>query len=299
MIDNENIYYSSCRLCARECGVDRTRVNGGCGVGSELLVARASLHAWEEPPISGTRGSGTIFFSGCSLGCSFCQNREISGGRVGKTVTTDRLADIMLELEGRGAHNINLVTPTHYVPSIIRAIDRARGLGLTLPIVYNTSSIDTPDTLRMLEGYVDIYLADYKYNTEKTAQALTRVKNYTAAARLAIAEMVRQRPTPTIEDGLMKSGVIVRLLLLPAHVAEAKLSVKYLYETYGDSIIMSLMSQYTPMEGVAAPLDRPVTAAEYDELVAYALRKGVKNAYIQEDGAARESFIPPFDLTGV
>lgn len=292
--------YSECRLCARSCGIDR---NGGrigfCGAPSEPVIARAALHEWEEPPISGTHGSGTVFFSGCSLRCTYCQNAEISRAKTGKTVTVDRLCEIMLELEAKGAHNINFVTPTHYAPTVIESTRRARARGLAVPIVYNTASYETKETVASLDGTVDIYLADYKYNRRETAAAYSLAADYPAVARTAIAEMVRQRGSAVIEDGLMKSGVIVRVLLLPGHVAEAKLCVKYLYESYGDDIYISLMSQYTPMPGMRPPLDRHVTRAEYDELVDYAIKKGLKNAFIQDGTSAKESFIPPFDFTGI
>lgn len=292
--------YENCLLCGRACGKNR-RVGelGYCGMPSAPTVARAALHMWEEPPISGTRGSGTVFFSGCSLGCIFCQNHEISGGEVGREIDDTRLAEIMLELEARGAHNINLVTPTHFAPTIISSVRLARERGMSLPIVYNTSSYDSEECIKMLDGTVDIYLADYKYHLPRTAAALARAENYPEVARAAIREMVRQKPAPVIEDGIMRSGVIVRLLLLPGHLAEAKLAVKYLYETYGDSIYISLMSQYTPMPSMPRPLDRTVTREEYRELVDYAVEKGVTHAFIQEGGAASESFIPAFDMTGV
>ncbi len=292
--------YENCLLCGRACAKNRAVGElGYCKMTAEPMLARAALHMWEEPPISGTRGSGTVFFSGCSLGCIFCQNREISGGAVGKTVDDSRLAEIMLELEARGAHNINFVTPTHFAPTVVTSVKLARLRGMTLPIVYNTSSYDSVECIKMLENTVDIYLADYKYNLEKTAERLSCARNYPSVARAAIAEMVKQRPIPIIEGGIMRSGVIVRILLLPGHVAEAKLAVKYLYETYGDSIYLSLMSQYTPMKGMPRPLDRAVSSAEYRELVDYAIEKGVTRAFTQEGTAASESFIPPFDMTGV
>lgn len=292
--------YESCLLCGRGCGVDRTAGEVGyCGMSATPTVARASLHEWEEPPISGERGSGTVFFSGCSLGCVFCQNRNIADGSVGRAVTDSRIAEMMLELSSLGAHNINLVTPTHFAPTVISSVRLARERGMSLPIVYNTSSYDTVETLRSLEGTVDIYLADYKYHLPRTAERLAGAADYPAVAREAIAEMVRQKPTPVIEDGIMKSGVIVRILLLPSHVAEAKLAVKYLHETYGDAIYLSLMSQYTPMKGMKSPLDRRVTTEEYRELVDYAIEKGVERAFVQEGESASESFIPEFDMTGV
>ena len=265
-----------------------------------LYVARAALHMWEEPSISGTRGSGTIFFSGCSLGCSFCQNREISRGRSGKAVTTERLSEMMLELEGEGAHNINLVTATHYSPTVIEAVRAAREHGLRIPIVYNTSSYESIEPLKSLEGTVNIYLADFKFYKSDTAKKLAGAPDYPDVARAAIDEMVRQTGEAVLDaDGMMLRGTVVRILLLPGHVAEAKLTLKYLYDTYGDKIFISLMNQYTPMENMSSPLDRTVTREEYRQLTDYAVRLGVKNAYVQEGKTASESFIPAFDCEGV
>ena len=286
--------YSECRLCGRSCGVDRYKNVGFCNMPADIYISYYYLHQWEEPIISGTRGSGTVFFAGCSLGCIFCQNRKISRGRNGKEVTTDELADIMLELSGRGAHNINFVTPTHYSPSIKAAVSAARSRGLDIPIVYNTGSYDSIEALRALCGTVDVYLADLKFYLPKTARALAFSENYPMIAKGAIDEMVRQTGEPVIEEGLMRRGVIVRILLLPEHIAEAKLTLKYLYSRYGDKIYISLMNQYTPMKDVPPPLDRPVTREEYRQLTDYAERLGVKNCFVQEWGTASESFIPDF-----
>ncbi len=292
--------YQNCTLCARNCAVDRNITTGFCKMPSDLHLARAALHHWEEPVISGTRGSGTIFFSGCSLCCVFCQNNEISRGISGRDVSIDRLAEIMLELQTQGAHNVNLVTPTHYVPSIREAIIIAKKKGLDLPIVYNTGSYDSIETLRMLDGLVDIYLPDLKYFRATTAKKFSFAENYPDVARAAIAEMVGQIGKPEINaEGIMTRGVIVRLLLLPGHVAEAKLSLKYLLDTYGDSIYVSLMNQYTPMPNMSPPLNRRVTRAEYADLVDYAERLGIENGFTQDFGTAEESFIPPFDNTGI
>ena len=288
-------YYRSCFLCSRSCGIDRTGGKIGFCKSSDIpKITRADLHMWEEPIISGERGSGTIFFSGCSLGCVYCQNSEISRSSVGREVSSDDLADIMEELEKKGAHNINFVTPTHFAPSVRDAVDIARNRGLCLPIVYNTGSYDSIMALEMLKGRVDVYLADLKYYRGSTAKKLSYAEDYPVKAKNAIAEMVRQQPTPTIEDGIMKRGVIVRVLLLPSHLAEAKLSVKYLYENYGDDIYLSLMSQYTPPLGMAAPLNRRVTSSEYSELVSYAEKLGVVNAFTQEISSSSEAFIPDF-----
>lgn len=289
--------YSACRLCARKCEVDRTRGEiGFCRSSDKMKITRAALHFWEEPIISGECGSGTVFFSGCSLGCVYCQNARISRSSVGDEYTPETLAQQLLRLQEEGAHNINFVTPTHFAPSIVKTVKLARASGLTVPIVYNTGSYDTVDTVRMLDGLVDIYLPDLKYYRNETAKRLSYAADYPSVARLAIAEMMRQRPTPVIERGIMRSGVIARILLLPSHVAEAKLSVKYLYETYGNSIYISLMNQYTPMPGMKSPLNRTVTNAEYSELVRYAEKIGVVNAFVQEGGTQSESFIPEFNV---
>jgi len=292
--------YKMCRLCARECGVDRTAGKiGYCKADDRIRVSRASLHMWEEPIISGSNGSGTIFFSGCSLGCIYCQNREISRGRVGKIITEERLSGIMLELMEKGAHNINLVTPTHYAPSIINSVRYAREKGLNIPIVYNTSSYDSPKTIDFLSGTVDIYLADMKYYLPKTARELSAAENYPQSSMSSIRKMAEQKGSAVIENGLMKSGVVVRILLLPGHLAEAKLIVSYLLSEYGNSIYLSLMSQYTPIGDLPKPLNRRVTKKEYAELCDYAFKKGLQNGFIQEGESASESFIPDFDLFGV
>ena len=292
--------YKSCRLCGHRCGVDRTRGERGlCNMTSSVRVTRAALHMWEEPIISGERGSGTVFFSGCSLGCIYCQNKDISRGAGGVEISEERLSEIFLELECQGAHNVNLVTPTHFVPSVISSVAMARERGLTVPIVYNTSSYETRETITALSGTVDVYLADLKYYKEETARRLSFADGYCRTAREAIAEMVKNQPIPVIKDGIMQRGVVVRILLLPGHLIEAKLSLKYLYDTYGDSIYISLMSQYTPMGELPSPLDRTVTEYEYRSLVRYAEELGVTYAFIQEGGSAEESFIPAFDNTGV
>ena len=263
---------------------------------SEIYVARAAAHFWEEPPISAERGSGTVFFSGCSLGCSYCQNRRISRGEVGRAVSENELAQIFLELQESGVHNINLVTPTHYAPSIVSAVKNARKHGLLLPIVYNTASYESESTLEMLKDTVDIWLPDLKYYKSETAKKYSNAKDLPEASRRAIDKMVEMAGAPKFDtNGVMTRGVIVRILLLPGHVAEAKLNVKYLYEKYGDKIYISLMSQYTPSPDLEPPLNRRVTIAEYDELVSYAEKLGIKNAFTQEREAASESFIPDFE----
>ena len=292
--------YQNCHLCARLCSVNRERGElGACKSSDKLKIARAALHFWEEPCISGKGGSGAIFFSGCSLFCVHCQNSKISAGRYGTEISEERLVEIMLELEGKGAHNINLVTPTHFAPGIKNAVILAKKRGLKLPIVYNTSSFDTPETLRSLEDVVDVYLADYKYSRKASAKKYSNAENYPNAALLAIDEMYRQKPRPRLSDGIMTSGVIIRILELPCHVAEAKLSLSKLYKRYGDNVYFSLMNQYTPGKNAPYPINRPVTREEYRELTDYAVRLGIKNAFVQEGGTASESFIPEFDNEGV
>ena len=289
--------YNECTLCARECHADRNIEVGFCGMPSDTYVSHYSLHKWEEPMISGERGSGTIFFAGCSLGCIFCQNAKISRGRNGKCVSDRELCELMLELQKNGAHNINFVTPTHYAPAVIGATSLAKERGLKVPIVYNTGSYETAETIRSLCGTVDIYLADFKYYLEKTSEALASAPDYPAVASRAIDEMFLQTGEAVIDDdGMMKRGVIVRILLLPRRTAEAKLILKHLFDRYGDKIYISLMNQYTPMKNMPQPLDRPVTREEYRSLVDYAEKLGIKNCFVQEWGTAKESFIPDFNI---
>lgn len=295
---------SECRLCPRDCRADRENGRRGfCGVaGNNIKCARAALHLWEEPCISGNTGSGAVFFSGCPLRCVYCQNRDIAGADRGLEITEARLAEIFLELAQQGAANINLVTPTHYTREILRAVIRAREQGLTLPMVYNCSGYEKVSTLKMLEGIVDIYLTDFKYMDTEAAKAYSRAPDYPEVAKAALAEMVRQTGAAVFdEEGMMKRGVIVRHLLLPNHLKNAKGVVKYVYETYGDRVYLSLMNQYTPLPGMEAypELNRRVTKREYDRLLDYALSLGVENAFIQEGETAKESFIPAFDCRGV
>lgn len=295
----------SCTLCPRNCGANRSKGEKGvCGVAGEyILAARAALHFWEEPCISGKNGSGTVFFSGCPLRCVYCQNYDIARTEVGMEISEERLSEIFLELQEKGAHNINLVTPTHYTPEIIRAVRGARAQGLCLPVVYNCSGYEKTETLQMLEGIADIYLTDFKYMEAEMAKQYSHAPDYPQKARAALGEMVRQTgPAAFDGDGMMKSGVIVRYLLLPGHVKNAKAVVKYVYETYKDQVYLSLMNQYTPLPQVQKQfpeLARRVTKREYGRLVDYALQLGVENAFIQEGKTAEESFIPMFDYEGL
>lgn len=294
--------YKNCLLCPRKCGINRsTGQTGVCGVSSEIKVARAALHYWEEPCISGKRGSGAVFFSGCSLHCVFCQNREISDGKEGKVISKERLSDIFMELADKGANNINLVTPGQYIPDIVWAVNNAKSRGMKLPIIYNTSGYENVTELKLLEDIVDVYLPDFKYMDSTLSAMYSRAKDYPSVAKQALSEMVRQLPDVVIDDatGLIQKGVIVRQLLLPGHVNDAKAVLKYLYDTYHDHVYISMMSQFTPIALKDYPeINRTVTRREYERLVDYALEIGITNAFIQEGDVAKDSFIPAFDCEG-
>ena len=302
-MDKIDALMRECRLCPRNCGVDRLGGQRGyCRVGAQLLVARAALHMWEEPCISGEEGSGTVFFSGCSLGCKFCQNREISGGKRGKEISVERLADIFLRLQGQGANNINLVTAGHYLPQTAAALRIAKTKGLAIPVVYNSSGYEKRESLKWLEGLVDIYLPDFKYMDGELAKKYSNAQDYPEAAKTALQEMVRQTVSAQFDErGRIRRGVIVRHLLLPGHVSDSKKVVEYLYNTYGNQIYISLMNQYTPMPAMEQDplLSRKVTAREYGRLVDYALSLGLENGFLQEGETAKESFIPAFNGEGV
>lgn len=295
---------SGCALCPRACRALRSEGQIGCcgAAGEELCVARAALHMWEEPCISGSCGSGAVFFVGCPLRCVYCQNAVIARAEAGRRIGIGRLSEIFLELQDKGAWNINLVTPTHYTPAIIEAVELARKRGLRLPIVYNCSGYERVDILRELRGIVDIYLTDFKYMDAEAAARYSSAPDYPEVARAALEEMVGQTGEAVFEDsGRMLRGVIVRHLLLPGHVENAKAVAAYVYETYGDRVWLSLMNQYTPMEGMERfpELNRRVTRREYDRLIDYVLSLGVEHAFIQEGETAKESFIPFFDGEGV
>lgn len=289
----------SCTLCPRNCKVNRYKSVGVCGASDKIKVAHYGLHMWEEPIISGESGSGTIFFSYCNLKCIFCQNYKISTGGYGKEITEERLQELCLELQEKGANNINLVTPTHYVHQIVKCIQKIKYKALKIPIVYNTSSYENVSTIKMLDGIIDIYLADLKYYDDNLACNYSHCKDYFHYASLAIYEMVNQVGSFVIENNLMKRGVIVRILILPGHVEDAKKLVHYLYTTYHDTIIISLMNQYTPLKKFDKypNLERKVNDQEYQEVIDYALNLGVKYAFIQEGETQSESFIPNFDCS--
>lgn len=301
-----------CNLCPRMCNADREKQMGFCRMPWEIYAARAALHLWEEPCISGQNGSGAVFFTGCTLRCVFCQNRAIAAGRAGEKVDTSRLSEIFLNLQEQKANNINLVTPTQYVPQIIQAVEAARNSGLTIPIVYNTSCYERVETLKRLEGIVDIYLPDMKYQSSVYSAKYSNAPDYFERAAKALEEMVRQTVNPTfadekeaaglgIEEGMMTRGVIVRHLLLPGLESDSKAIIKYLYEKYGNTIYMSIMNQYTPLSYVQEipELNRKITQEEYDAVVDYAIELGVVNGFIQEGDTAEESFIPEFDFSGI
>ena len=291
-----------CSICPRHCLVDRDKQIGYCRSSNTVKVARAALHYWEEPCISGDNGSGTIFFSGCSLGCLFCQNSEISHGDSGVEISNDRLVDIMFELKDKGANNINLVTPDHFAINIRECVDIARKRGLNIPIVMNTGGYLSDSTYVLLKDVTDIWLTDFKFYSSEIAQKYANASDYPEVAFKALSKMVRDTGSPVFEDGLMKRGVVVRVLLLPGCLKDSKNIVKYLYNCFGESIIFSLMNQYTPptKEILEYPeLNRKCTKKEYDRLIDYAISLGIENAYIQEGDTAKESFIPSFDNTGV
>jgi putative pyruvate formate lyase activating enzyme len=321
--------YVHCRLCPRSCGVDRTAGERGvCGQGDTLRLARAALHHWEEPPISGQAGSGTVFFSGCPLRCVYCQNREIALGQFGREVSVERLAQIFLEQQARGALNINLVTACHFMPQVIEAIDLARAGNvrarpgmlekiehpkpaerLEIPIVYNTSGYETPEAIEALDGYVDIYLTDFKYADSELAARYSHAPDYPEVASKALDAMfahvgpVRMGKRADEPDEVMERGVIVRHLMLPGNLQDSERVMEVLAaKPYADDIIVSLMNQYTPLAGIEKQhpeLATTVDADEYDELIDYALGLGLERSFMQEGGAVGESFIPAFDYEGI
>lgn len=292
-----------CHLCPRDCGVDRIAgARGYCGCGAELRVARAALHFWEEPCLSGSSGSGAVFFSGCSLRCVFCQNHTISAGNAGKIVPPERLAQIFFELQAAGAHNINLVTATHFAPLVAYALQEAKAQGLRLPVVYNCGGYEHVETLRLFEGLVDIYLPDLKFHSAAPAGRYANAPDYFRVAAAAIAEMRRQTGPPLYDEAnMLRRGVLVRHLVLPGQEADSRRVLRYLAQRYGDEIYISLMSQYTPRQSCAAypELRQRLPAASYAALVDYVAGLGMENVYIQEGESAAESFIPSFDGTGV
>lgn len=289
-------------MCPRKCNIDRTIYKGYCGMDDTLVVARAALHMWEEECISGKEGSGAVFFAGCNLRCVFCQNRNISQNGAGKTITVDRLADIFCELQKKGANNINLVTPTHYTKQIMAALDIAKDKGLNIPVVYNCGGYESIDTIKELKGYVDIFLPDFKYVDKNISKKYSNCEDYFDVAKKGLAAMYEIVGNPQFDErGMMKKGVIVRHLMLPGHVKDSKSVLKYLHETYGNNIYISIMSQYTPLvdKDKYKEIARKLYPAEYKRLVDYAIDIGIVNGFVQEGDVADESFIPEFDCEGV
>lgn len=293
-----------CELCPRRCGVDRAEKLGFCGMGAEITAAKAMLHFWEEPCVSGTRGSGAVFFSGCVMRCAFCQNYDISSENAGRVISEERLAEIFLELQQKGAANINLVNPTHFVPRILRALETAKRRGLTLPIVYNSGGYERVETLKTLEGAIDVYLPDVKYFDDVLAKKLSSAPGYFETAMSAVAEMIRQVGKPQLnERGEITRGVIVRHLVLPEHYKDSIEVIKRLGERFGDEILFSLMSQYTPFGKVKtdpalSKMNRRITTFEYCKALDAAIDAGLEG-FMQEKSSAKEEYTPSFDFEGI
>lgn len=294
---------SKCKLCPRNCNINRLNGEKGfCMAAVNPKVARVSLHHFEEPCISGTRGSGTVFFSECNLSCVFCQNHSISQKHVGKEVSIQRLSEIFLEQQERGAHNINLVTPTHYVPQIIEALDIAKTNGLSIPIVYNTSSYENLETIKALKGYIDIYLPDLKYYNNKFSVKYSNAPDYFKQASLAIEEMVCQIGNCEFdENGLMIKGVIIRHMMLPGLLFDSKKIIDYIYNKFNNLVYVSIMNQYTPLNKVQdyPEINKPVNPKVYESFINYCISIGITHGFIQEEGTVKESFVPKFDMRGI
>ncbi len=292
---------NNCTLCPRNCGVNRVNHLGFCRAGNTTKIARAGLHFWEEPVISGTNGSGTVFFSHCNLLCVFCQNKKISSDGFGKEISVSRLAEIFLELQTKGAHNINLVTPTPYVPFIIKALDMVRDK-LTIPVVYNCGGYEKPEIISSLSDYIDIYLTDFKYYDKSLAKNYSSAENYAEFALASLKKMIETKGAPVTENGLMKKGVIVRHLVLPNGRKDSMKILDLLKENFEtNDFILSLMSQYFPPEKILKfpGLNRKITSFEYNSVLNYALDLGYDNAFIQDKESADQIFVPDFDLSGV
>ena len=306
MKKNDGKLTEYCMVCPRKCHVNRQAGERGfCGCDDKLYLARAALHFWEEPCISGTTGSGAVFFSGCNLRCVYCQNHNISRMKTAKEISIDRLVEIFFELEKQGAVNINLITGSHYIPQISTAVELAKNKGFTLPFVFNCGGYESVAALKRLDGLIDVYLPDFKYYDFALGQKYSNVSDYPEVCKDAIAEMFRQVGKNRFDDeGLMKKGVLIRHLVLPGCEEDSKRIIEYLHRTYSDKIYMSIMSQYTPLENVIDKRRFPellskVERSVYDELVDYAIEIGVENAFIQEEDVATESFIPEFDYKGL
>jgi len=292
-----------CALCPRKCSVNRLDGElGFCNASKDIKIAKVSLHQWEEPCISGTLGSGTVFFSNCNLKCVFCQNHTISQEGIGKIVSINRLSEIFLQQQKRGAHNINLVTPTHYVPQIIEALKIAKSRGLNIPILYNSNSYENIDTIKALKGYIDVYLPDLKYYRNKYAIKYSAAPNYFNTASEVITEMVSQVGEAKFNNaGIIQKGVIIRHLMLPGLLFDSKKIIDFIYTTFNDSVYISLMNQYTPMHKAAnySEINKPLNPNHYDALIDYCLNLGITKCFIQENGTSSKAFVPNFDLSQV
>ena len=289
----------SCILCPRKCKINRNNNEVGfCNAPNKIKIARYSLHYYEEPYISGNKGSGTIFFSCCNLKCIYCQNYDISTKNKGKEISIEEFANICIKLQDAKALNINLVTPTMYIPLIKEGLMLAKEKGLKIPVVYNTSGYEDVEALKELDGLIDIYLPDFKYYDDKLGEDFSLVKDYREITQKALEEMYRQVGKPIIKNNIMKKGLIVRHMLLPTHIEDSKKIIRYLYDTYKDNIYISIMNQYTPIRKIQKykELNNTVTDEEYDELVNYACDLGITKAFIQEGETSKESFIPDFDI---
>ena len=311
-----------CAICPRNCNVDRSNHKlGVCGQSNEIKIARAALHMWEEPCISGQNGSGTIFFTGCNLRCIFCQNREIATSKVGKIVSLERLEEIFYELKEKGANNINLVTPSHFLMQLVPLLKKVKSDGFKLPIVYNTSSYEKVEALKELEGLVDIYLPDLKYKDTVLSEQYSNAKDYFEVAFPAVEEMVRQVGEPLFysldkqeyltaleynercdeEEIIMKRGVIVRHLILPGNTKDSMEVLQKVNRRFGNRVFISIMNQYTPFAHIVTypNLNRKVTKREYEKVVSYAISLGIENAFTQGQNTAKESFVPDFNMEGI
>lgn len=300
-MENEKLL-EECTLCKRRCKVNRFKSLGACKAGYKVKVARAELHFWEEPPITFKGGSGTVFFSHCNLKCVFCQNHEISQEFKGLEISIERLAEIFLELQKKGAENINLVTPTHYVIQIIEALKIAKKKGLNIPILYNTNGYDTLETIKLLEGFIDVYLPDFKYFKDEYALKYSKIKDYKENLIPILEEMFRQvGPVKISEDGKILRGMIIRHLMLPGLLFDSKKVIDTIFSMFHDDVYISIMNQYTPMNKASLykEINKPLNPKHYDSLIDYAASLGVKNAFIQESGANSKSYVPSFKFEGV
>lgn len=292
----------NCRACPRNCGINRFDKSGFCKASSEIKVAKAFLHFWEEPCISGDRGSGTVFFSNCNLRCVFCQNHDISQEGYGKVISSERLSEIFLELQSRGAHNINLVTPTHYIVQIKEAIIRAKENGLTIPILYNSNGYESVEALKSLEGLIDIYIPDIKYFNDKYAIKYSNASNYFGIASGAVLEMLRQVGLPEFDEaGIMKKGLMIRHMMLPGLLFDSKKIVDWVAKNLPREVYLNIMCQYTPLyrAGDYPEINRRVNQSHYECLVDYALSNGIENGFFQDFESASDEYVPNFNLEGI